>query len=353
MNKAVEVFRRTARSEKCGARAEERIPCLNLRAMERPNVRILGCVRSSGDEGRMSESGAYGRRLADRLHSESSRALVSRTVRNGVVGCTEVRSDHPTYAVSDPIPREDAFLIALQLRDFPDHKYWEDGHQFSVFNLRAGWTTLYDLRRDPRFLLDKPFHSVHFYFPRKFLNAIAEVANAGHLDGLRYEPGNGLDDPIVRALTSLLYPALDRPDQVSRLFVDCIMFALGCHTVQTYGGLETVPTRSGLAPWQERRAKEIIEANLDGEVPLTQLAQECGLSTGHFSRAFKVTMGIPPHQWLLRRRIENAMRLLHNQRQSLPEVALACGFSDQSHFTRVFTKFSGTSPGAWRRLHHE
>jgi AraC family transcriptional regulator len=301
----------------------------------------------------MSESGAYGRRLADRLHSESSRSLVSHMLRKGVVGFTEIRSDHPTHAISDSIPREDAFLIALQLRDFPDHKYWEEGRQFPVFSLCAGWTAFYDLKRDPRFLIDKPFHSVHFYFPQEFLNAITDAANASRIGDLRYEPGNGVDDPIVRALTSVLYPALDRPDQANRLFVDCTMWALGCHIAQTYGGLETIPARGGLAPWQERRAKEIIEANLDGLVSLAQLARECGLSTGHFSRAFKDTMGIPPHQWLLRRRIENAMRLLRNQQLSLPEVALACGFSDQSHFTRVFTKVSGTSPGAWRRLHQD
>jgi hypothetical protein len=64
----------------------------------------------------MSESGAYGRRLADRLHSETSRALVPRTLRKDVVGFTEIRSDHPTHAVSRPILREDAFLITLQLR---------------------------------------------------------------------------------------------------------------------------------------------------------------------------------------------------------------------------------------------
>ena len=147
----------------------------------------------------MSESGAYGKRLADRLCSETSRALVSRTLRKDVVGCTEIRSDHPTHAVSGPIPREDAFLIALQLRDFPNHKYWEEGSQFPVFTLRAGWTTLYDLKRDPRFLLDKPFHSVHFYFPHESLNAIADAADAPHIGDLRYEPGSGVDDPIVRA----------------------------------------------------------------------------------------------------------------------------------------------------------
>src|SRR5262249_39620077 len=126
--------------------------------------------RDSGGDSRMSETGAYGRRLADRLHSVSSRALVSDTSPKGRVGFPETRSYLPRHALSAPIPREDAFLVSLQLRNFPDHKYWEEGRQFPAFTLRAGWTTLYDLKRDPRFLLDKPFHSVHFYFPHEFLN---------------------------------------------------------------------------------------------------------------------------------------------------------------------------------------
>jgi len=103
------------------------------------------------------------------------------------------------------------------------------------------------------------------------------------------------------------------------------------------------------ASWQERRAKEVIEANLDGEAPLAELARECGLSASHFSRAFRQTTGTSPHRWLLHRRVENAKRLLLERQSSLSEVALTCGFVDQSHFTRVFTKFSGAGPGAWRR----
>jgi len=303
----------------------------------------------------MSESGAYGQRLSDCLHSESSRALVSRTLRKGVVGYTETRSDHPTYALSDPIPREDAFLITLQLRDFPDHKYWEDGRQTPVFSLRAGCTAVYDLKRSPVFFMDKPFHSVHFYLPRFFLNAIADDANAPHIGDLRYEPGNGVDDPTMRALALTLLPALDQPEQANRMFVDHVMSAVGFHVAQTYGGLEAMTDlmRGGLAPWQQRRAKEIIEANLVGEISLAELARGCGLSASHFSRAFRETVGISPHQWLLRRRIEKARQLLRNRQLSLSEVALECGFADQSHFTRVFAKLSGTGPGAWRRVHQK
>jgi AraC family transcriptional regulator len=98
-----------------------------------------------------------------------------------------------------------------------------------------------------------------------------------------------------------------------------------------------------------RRAKEILCANLDGSVPLKEVARECRLSVSHFSRAFRRTMGVPPHKWLLTRRIEVAKERLRDHQLSLLDVALACGFADQSHLTRVFTCMVGLSPGAWRR----
>jgi AraC-like DNA-binding protein len=109
-------------------------------------------------------------------------------------------------------------------------------------------------------------------------------------------------------------------------------------------------TRGGLAPWQAQRAKALMNANLDGKLPLSQLAEECGLSTRHFARAFRQSTGVPPHRWLLARRVERAKDLLHDAALSLAEVALACGFADQSHFTRIFTSVAGLSPGVWRRI---
>ena len=129
------------------------------------------------------------------------------------------------------------------------------------------------------------------------------------------------------------------------------MLAVGVHVAQTYGGMRPVarPARGGLAPWQERRAKEVLSANLDGGVPLKEVARECRLSVSHFSRAFRRTMGVAPHNWLVTRRIEVAKEKLRYSRLSLSDVALACGFADQSHLTRVFTGMVGVSPGAWRR----
>jgi AraC-like DNA-binding protein len=98
-----------------------------------------------------------------------------------------------------------------------------------------------------------------------------------------------------------------------------------------------------------RRATEILSANLDGDVPLKEVAKECRLSVSHFSRAFRRTMGTAPHQWLLTKRIEAAKGKLRDNKIPLSDVALACGFADQGHLTRVFTRAVGLSPGAWRR----
>jgi AraC family transcriptional regulator len=108
-------------------------------------------------------------------------------------------------------------------------------------------------------------------------------------------------------------------------------------------------TGSGLAPWQLRRAQELFRADLSENLSLTNVAQACKLSVSHFARAFKASTGIPPHQWVMTARIEMARSMLTSSSTPLVEVAGVCGFADQSHFSRVFARVMGTSPGAWRR----
>jgi AraC-like DNA-binding protein len=93
----------------------------------------------------------------------------------------------------------------------------------------------------------------------------------------------------------------------------------------------------------------MLLADLAGATPLAEIARFCGLSAGHFARAFRRSTGLAPHAWLLNARVERAMVLLRQPGKSLSEIALACGFADQSHFGRVFTRLTGQSPRAWRR----
>jgi AraC-like DNA-binding protein len=153
---------------------------------------------------------------------------------------------------------------------------------------------------------------VNFYLPRKTLDAIADDADARRISDLKFTPGVGVMDPILGELTRLLLPAFDYPDRVSQLFADHISLALGAHIAQTYGGMRSVAelVRGGLATWQERRAKELMSANLHRDVSTAAIAAECSLSAGHFARAFRRSTGLSPHQWLLQRRIDEAHGLL-------------------------------------------
>ena len=301
--------------------------------------------------GCMGQSNAYGRQFGRNFGLEEAPAIVTRVLRKAEIAVTEVRSENPAPKHTEAIPREDAYLIGVQLRDFPQHGFWEEGRQSAVHDVRAGETTFYDLKRDPVALIDKPYHGIFFYIPRSAFNAIADDVNAPRISELNYRPGAGVPDQTTLCLGQSMIAALANPERASRLFVDHVTLAVGTHVAQTYGNLRPVAhlPRGGLAPWQVKRAKEVLSANLDGSVSLKEVALECGLSVSHFSRAFRASVGMAPHRWLLKRRVEFAKNLLPNARLSLTEVALGSGFADQSHFTRVFSREVGTSPGMWRR----
>lgn len=158
-------------------------------------------------------------------------------------------------------------------------------------------------------------------------------------------------DPVVRHLRPCLQTAHARPSESCSNCLDHLESVPQVYLRQTHNiiPLSLPVTRSGLAPWQLRRAKEMMCSRLQQGVPLAELARAVNLSPGHFVRAFKQSTGQPPHRWLVEQRIEKAKQLLVNTSLSLAEIALACGFSDQSHFGRVFSRATHTSPGAWRR----
>jgi AraC-like DNA-binding protein len=215
----------------------------------------------------------------------------------------------------------------------------------------AGATYLYDLKRDPRYVINKPFHSLFFYLPRSALDGLTEQSRTPRVGELACELGIGHDDAIVRHIGASLQEGLRRPDETNQLFIDHMMVALTAHVAQAYGGLRpgSEPTRGGLAPWQVKRACERLDSDLGGKLSLQQIAAEFDLSVSHFSRAFRTSTGLPPHQWLLRQRVKAAKQLMSVRGLPLSEIAISAGFANQSHFTRVFSAAVGVSPAAWRR----
>jgi transcriptional regulator of acetoin/glycerol metabolism len=109
---------------------------------------------------------------------------------------------------------------------------------------------------------------------------------------------------------------------------------------------ETIPTpsRGGLSPAVTRRVCDYIEGHFDEKIRLDGLAALAGLSTDHFARAFHQSVGVPPHTYLLRRRLEHVEQMLRDTHAPLSEIAQATGFSDQSHLARHFRRWAGVTP---------
>ena len=300
----------------------------------------------------MTQASGFGRRLGQFLHlKDAPPSLMTRSLRSVELAVTETRNDNPVRGLSGSFALEDAFLVSLKLHDYPDCELWEDGKSIMKRDVRAGATYLYDLKRDPRYVIDKPFHSLFFYLPRSALDGISEQSGARRVGEIACELGVGHDDAIIRQIGASFLEGLRRPAETNQLFIDHMMLALTAHIAQTYGGFHRAAelARGGLASWQVKRACEKLESDLGGKIPLEQIAADFNLSVSHFSRAFRISTGLPPHQWLLQRRIRVAKQLMTVRDLSLSEIAISAGFANQSHFTRVFSSVVGISPGAWRR----
>ncbi len=297
-------------------------------------------------------TGSYGRGLAKHWGLEDLPSIVTRSLRGAEIVVSDLRVDKPNGRLSDPLPRDDAYMICLVLRDLPQNSYWEEGREVGRYSLKRGQTAISDLRCEPAGLISQPIHTMLFHLPRAAINALADEISVPRVDELEFQPGVGMFDETVMHLGLSLMPALANPNRVSRLFTDHVTLALAAHCAQTYGGMQTLskPLKGGLAPWQEKRSKEMLAGDLTGATPLHEIAGACGLSVSHFSRAFHKSTGLAPHAWLLHARVESARAMLRSGDASLSTIARASGFADQSHLARVFTRRVGLSPRTWRKM---
>ena len=107
--------------------------------------------------------------------------------------------------------------------------------------------------------------------------------------------------------------------------------------------------RTAPAPWALKRVIDLVEARLDEELSLAELAGAARLSGSHFARAFKRTTGVAPYRYVLTRRISRAQSLLADTRLPIIEVAARCGYSDPGHFATLFRRETGYSPCQYRK----
>jgi len=191
--------------------------------------------------------------------------------------------------------------------------------------------------------------SIHYNLPRTTLDAFTEDSEMPNVDTLVCTQGTR--DEVLHRLTQMILPSLGpSKNRFPDLFFDHFVLMFCGRVVNAYSSSGSMPRlyQGGLAPWQKRRILELLEQHLDGDLKLSRLAGECGLSISHFARSFKKSFGVSVHRYLIAQRVETAKELLQHSRKTLPEIALQTGFSDQAAFSRTFGAVVGKTPRRWQ-----
>ncbi|AZE85768.1 Transcriptional regulator, AraC family [Pseudomonas orientalis] len=166
---------------------------------------------------------------------------------------------------------------------------------------------------------------------------------------LQLREGTFLEDARLAARFHQLI-ALNWHEPGERLLTSSLAHEMLSHTLLSQVGVrDGLRVKGGLAAHQRRRLVEYIDQHLQDAISLGQLASLCALSEYHFARMFRQSFGLPPHQYLLARRLARAQTLLRGSALAVGEIALRCGFSSASHFNQRFRQAMGAAPGDYRQ----
>lgn len=165
-------------------------------------------------------------------------------------------------------------------------------------------------------------------------------------DHVALAPQFQLRDPRIEHIGWALKAELDEGHPGGRLYAESLGLALAAHLLRRYApaAAALLARKQGLSKPQQRRVLDYIEAHLDEGLSLARLAGIAGLSASHFKPLFKQSLGLPVHQYVIRRRVEHAKHLLLAGRLPMAEIALAAGFAHQSHMARAMRRVLGMTP---------
>ena len=192
------------------------------------------------------------------------------------------------------------------------------------------------------------------FFQPEFLRKIALEAYGADADRLTLVACLGAPDEAAERLVGLLLAEAERPGTGSVLMVQSLTQALALHLLRSHSNrTPSLPTPPPSLPSSRlRRVIEQMQASLEGNLPLSELAETSGLSQSQFVRAFRGATGQPPHRYLVELRVERARALLEQTDMPITSIGVRCGFEQPSHFSTTFRARTGFSPRAWRQARH-
>jgi AraC-like DNA-binding protein len=201
------------------------------------------------------------------------------------------RHDKPNLGLLEQTPLADQVIVSVELRPFRPINVFCDGHHKRKPASGAGALALYDMRRSWCADIRDPFDTLQVFLPINSFRDFAAERRSSFLD-FRYDLQESRYDAVMLHLMQAMLPALERPQEVSALYLGSMFLAVRDHIAEAYGDFtkKAVSNRLGLTARQLRHALEYIEANLSQDVSLTDVANASATSVSSLSRGFKTSL---------------------------------------------------------------
>ena len=199
---------------------------------------------------------------------------------------------------------------------------------------------------------EPPVTFVHLYVPFSLISTVCQNLFDRELAHADLRMGSGITDETLCGTAQSIRQRLASIDPTN-LILDSWALILSEILVRRFTSHAQRPVRgtSGKIPARSiAHVIDLIEAHIDQDLSLAALADVAAMSVYHFARQFKETVGASPHAYVLSRRVRRAEDMLKRGGSSLADVAAACGFASQAHFTTAFGRHIGVTPGDYRRM---
>lgn len=185
--------------------------------------------------------------------------------------------------------------------------------------------------------------------PTRFARIASESVDADRVEIISQVK---IRDPLIQQIALELKTELESDELDSRLYAESMATALSVHVLRRYSTKQVIirDYTGGLPKYKLREAITYINDHLDRGLSLAELAALVQMSPYYFASSFKQSTKLAPHQYVTKCRIERAKLLLKRQELTILEICQQVGFQSQSHFTRVFRKYTATTPKAYRKL---
>jgi len=258
---------------------------------------------------------------------------------------------HPLELAADPNSLDDSHVLTYALKPTEAELTFQ-GKEFLNGQVGSQHLLLTGPYQPIRSIQRQPFDGIRIYLPQSlFAECYASIHRRASEQQIVVSDPKIMMDPLLEAMMQLIFRANQQGGAFIPSFVEGMSLAIVSRLLHLdmNGGLQEKRV-GGLARWRLRRAVEYIDAHVGRPIYLSELGDVTGLSKMRFAAQFRIATGYSPHEFILRRKIMKAQELLGGSDVKLADLALSLGFHSQAHFTTVFKKIAGASPGEWRRL---